>query len=322
MPRALIFGGAGQDGILLSQFLLSMDYDVHCVVRVQSVAGERLPLEAPGVVVHRADLTDAQQICALVQSVSPSEVYNLAAESSVAASWKTPTRTMTTNALGTVHLLEAIRVASDAGHTMRFYHASSSEMFGRTQTVPQVETTRFEPVSPYAVSKVAAHHMVTTYREAFDLYSVCGILYNHESHYRPASFVTRKITSTVAKIKLGLESTLQLGTLDVSRDWGYAGDYVRAMWLMLQQDQAQDYIIATGVLRPLEEFVAVAFAAAGIQDWRDRVQTDLSLRRPTEVAALVGEASKAQTNLGCKPDVSFEDMIGGMVKHDLMELGG
>ena len=314
--KSLILGGAGQDGVLLASLLQSKGYEIHAVVRKGSNV-ESLSSLAGEAVIHEGDATDRDLMTSLVTSIQPTEIYNLAAKSSVGGSWKHPELTIDANLFSILNLLEVVRSATTPEYGPRLYQASSSEMFGQAVESPQRESTQFRPLSPYAVSKAAAHFLAQTYREAYGMFVSCGILYNHESRLRPASFVTRKITKAAAQIKSGKQNSLQLGTLDVSRDWGYAGDYVEAMWLMLQQDNPDDYIVATGKSRSLREFVETAFAAAGVEDWEDRVSVDPALSRPTEVSRLVGDAAKAEVQLGWIPGTSFAKMIQGMVEHDL-----
>jgi GDPmannose 4,6-dehydratase len=311
--KSLIVGAAGQDGVLLAEFLGSMDYEIHALVRAESDI-RAIPA---GAVIHRGDASDAECVADLISTVQPAEIYNFAALSSVASSWKYPRATIDANLHGVLSILEAVRAAGSASYSPKVYQASSSEMFGQATQAPQNELTPFQPVSPYAVSKAAAHFLTQTYREAYGIFASCGILYNHESHLRPTRFVTRKITNAVAQIKLGKQDVLELGTLDVSRDWGYAGDYVEAMWLMLQQSDPDDYIVATGTSRALTDFVALAFQSVGITDWQERVRVDSTLSRPTEVAQLVGDPRKAQVELGWAPRTSFEEMVEKMVAHDL-----
>ena len=315
-PKSLIVGAAGQDGMLLARLLQSKGYETHALVRARTdVAGLRAL--APRTVIHVGDALDGDLVASLISDLRPTEIYNLAAKSSVAASWSQPQETIDVNVSGVLNLLEAVRNSSGPQYAPRLYQASSSEMFGRAVESPQNEVTRLRPVSPYAVSKAAAHFLAQTYREAYGMFVACGILYNHESHLRPRSFVTRKITSAVAQIKAGKQDLLELGTLEVSRDWGYAGDYVEAMWLMLQQSSPDDYVVATGKSRSLTEFVAVAFQSAGIDDWANRLVVDPALSRPTEVARLVGDPTKAELELGWRPRTSFEEMIENMVRHDV-----
>jgi GDPmannose 4,6-dehydratase len=273
----------------------------HLVDRIQIVSG---------------DLLDQSSIGSILADVRPAEIYNLAAQSFVPASWSQPVLTGEFTALGVTRVLEAIRSVDP---TIRFYQASSSEMFGKVQAVPQNESTSFYPRSPYGVAKVYGHWITVNYRESYDLFAACGILFNHESPRRGKEFVTRKISDGVARIKLGLAKELRLGNLDAQRDWGFAGDYVRAMWLMLQQDRPDDYVIATGRTHAVREFVRLAFAAADL-DWEQYVVVDPRYYRPAEVDLLVGDATKAKRVLGWAPEVSFEELVERMVRADLDRL--
>jgi GDPmannose 4,6-dehydratase len=317
--RALITGITGQDGSYLAEFLLEEGYEVHGLVRRASTdnrdrirhLGERISL-------HQADLLDQLSVVRVLERVDPHEVYNLAAQSFVPTSWLEPLLTADITALGVTRVLEAIRMV-DPG--IRLYQASSSEMFGRVQETPQNERTPFWPRSPYAVAKVYGHWITVNYRESYDLFACSGILFNHESPRRGIEFVTRKITHTVARIKLGMVNELRLGNLQARRDWGFAGDYVRAMWLMLQQDQPNDYVVGTGETHSVEEFVAEAFAHVGL-NWRDYVVIDPSLFRPAEVDLLVADAAKAERELCWKPTIRFRDLVTMMVDADLEALTG
>ena len=312
--RALITGITGQDGSYLAEFLLDKGYEVFGLVRRTSTINfsridhiqDRLRL-IPG------DMLDQTSLQLALAECQPHEVYNLAAQSFVQTSWTQPVFTGDVTALGVTRLLDAIRHVDPA---IRFYQASSSEMFGKVREVPQRETTPFYPRSPYGVAKVYGHWITVNYRESYNLYAVSGILFNHESPRRGLEFVTRKVTHTAAKIKLGLASELRLGNLDARRDWGYAGDYVRAMWLMLQQDKAEDYVIATGETHSVEELVSVAFEYVGL-DWKQYVVQDPRFMRPAEVDMLVGDASKAGKALGWEPQITFTDLIHRMVDADL-----
>jgi GDPmannose 4,6-dehydratase len=318
VTTALVTGAAGPDGVLLCQLLLSSDVRVMGLVRSSNALSDRLRVMAPGVERVRGDLTDRAGLSTLVARLQPDEVYNLAAMSSVAQSWALVDDVMATNTMGVVNLLEVLREhAQLSGRTPRFYQASSSEMFGLPAESPQDEETRFHPRSPYAVSKLAAHHLTINYRESYGMFACSGILYNHESPLREPHFVTRKITRAAAAIALGRQSELVLGDLDVSRDWGSARDYVEAMRLMLAHSEPDDYVVATGRSRTLREFLAVAFAAAGITDWEPYVRSDPALRRPVEVGNLVGDASKAKRVLGWSPRWTFEETIAEMVEADL-----
>jgi GDPmannose 4,6-dehydratase len=319
MKTALVTGITGQDGSYLAEFLLAQGYRVIGMQRRSST-------ETVGRIAHlldrielvQGDLLDQLSLIDIVQRYQPDEVYNLAAQSFVPTSWQQPVLTGEFTALGVTRMLEAIRlVKPDA----RFYQASSSEMFGKVREVPQRETTPFYPRSPYGVSKVYGHWITVNYRESYDLFAVSGILFNHESERRGLEFVTRKVTHGVAKIKLGLARELRLGNLDAQRDWGYAPDYVRAMWLMLQQDQPDDFVIATGRTHSVRQLCEIAFGCVGL-DWHDYVVVDPALIRPAEVDLLVGDASKARAVLGWEPTVTFEEMIERMVDADLRFLQG
>ncbi len=318
MPIALITGITGQDGAYLSHFLLERGYAVHGLLRRSAsaeVIGERLRWLGvlDRVTLHDGDLIDLSSALRIVQAVQPDEVYNLAAQSFVHASWQQPLLTGTVTGLGTVTMLEAVRLAWPQA---RFYQASSSEMFGKIQQEHQTERTPFYPRSPYAAAKLYAHWMTVNYRESFGLHASSGILFNHESPLRGIEFVTRKITDAVARIKLGLAREVMLGNLEAKRDWGHARDYVRAMWLMLQQDVADDYVIATGRTTRIADFCAMAFGHVGL-NWQDFVRTDAALLRPAEVDVLLGDASKAGGRLGWTPSVTLEDMVAEMVEADL-----
>ncbi len=319
MKTALITGITGQDGSYLAECLLEKGYRVVGMQRRSST-------ETVGRIAHlldrielvQGDLLDQLSLIDIVKRYQPDEIYNLAAQSFVPTSWQQPVLTGEFTALGVTRMLEAIRlVKPDA----KFYQASSSEMFGKVREVPQRETTPFYPRSPYGVSKVYGHWITVNYRESYNLFAVSGILFNHESERRGLEFVTRKVTHGVAKIKLGLAKELRLGNLDAQRDWGYAPDYVRAMWLMLQQDQPDDFVIATGRTHSVRRLCEIAFGCVGL-DWRDYVVVDPALIRPAEVDLLVGDASKARAMLGWEPTVGFEEMIERMVDADLRFLRG
>jgi GDPmannose 4,6-dehydratase len=315
--RALITGITGQDGSYLSELLLEQGYEVFGLTRRLSTANywrishllDRLTL-IPG------DLLDQLSLIRVLERVRPEELYNLAAMSFVPASWDQPMLTGEFNSQGVTRVLEAVRVVDSS---IRIYQASSSEMFGKVREIPQRETTPFYPRSPYGVSKVFAHYITVNYRESYGLFAVSGILFNHESPRRGLEFVTRKVTDGVARIKLGLEKELKLGNLSAQRDWGFAGDYVQAMWRMLQQDTADDYVIATGKSHSVQQLVEVAFQHVGL-DWRKFVVQDPALLRPAEVDHLIGDASKAAAQLGWTPAVSFEQLIKMMVDADLERL--
>jgi GDPmannose 4,6-dehydratase len=318
MKRALITGITGQDGSYLAEFLLDRGYEVHGMVRRASTEKfDRLEPVRDRVTLHQGDLLDQRSLVDALRAARPDEIYNLAAMSFVAVSWIQPTLTAEFTGVGVTRMLEAMR---EAAPEARFYQASSSEMFGKVLEVPQTEKTPFYPRSPYGVAKVYGHHITVNYRESYGLQASSGILFNHESPRRGLEFVTRKITWHAAAIKLGLASELRLGNLDAERDWGFAGDYVRAMWLMLQQDEPDDYVIATGVAHSVRYCVEVAFEHAGVSI-DDHVVIDPSFLRPAEVEHLIGDASKAKRKLGWEPEVSFEELIRMMVDADLALLG-
>jgi GDPmannose 4,6-dehydratase len=315
MPKkALITGITGQDGAYLSEFLLSKGYQVHGMVRRSSSTNfERIEHLRPRITLHRGDLLDQLSLITLVDKVRPDELYNLAAMSFVPASWEQPLLTGEFTALGVSRVLEAIRAVDPS---IRFYQASSSEMFGKVRQEPQNENTAFWPRSPYGVSKVYGHWITVNYRESYDLFACSGILFNHESPRRGKEFVTRKITDAVARIKHGLIDQLPLGNLEAMRDWGYAGDYVRAMWLMLQQETPDDYVVASGHKHSVRQFVEIAFDHVSL-DWKKFVRTDPSLMRPAEVSTLCGDAAKAKKVLGWEPKVDFESLVRMMVDADM-----
>jgi GDPmannose 4,6-dehydratase len=315
---ALITGVTGQDGRHLSELLLSQGYKVFGLVNGQREAGGKLfGVEFPAVQQIKGDLTDISSLAHALESVRPDEIYNLGAISFVGMSFRQPELTANVTGLGTLRLLDAVRLTG-LNDSARIYQASSSEMFGKVRETPQNELTAFHPRSPYGVAKTFAHYSCVNYREAYNMHVSCGILFNHEGERRGYEFVTRKISSTVAKIKLGKTDELRLGTLSPRRDWGYAGDYVKAMHLMLQQDVADDYVIATGETHSVEEFVDLAFEIAEIPDGKERfVKIDKEFQRPAEVDLLVGDPSKAIAKLGWKPQVDFENLVELMVKHDL-----
>jgi GDPmannose 4,6-dehydratase len=318
MPRALITGVTGQDGSYLAELLLAKGYEVVGVVRRTSHHSyERIDHLLDRLSIMAADLLDQHSLTEVVRAAKPDEVYNLAAQSYVPTSFSQPVLTGEFTALGVTRILEAVRLAHPSA---RFYQASSSEMFGKVQETPQNERTPFYPRSPYGVAKVYGHWITVNYRESYGLYAVSGILFNHESPRRGIEFVTRKITDGVARIKLGLAKELRLGNLDAKRDWGYAGDYVEAMWRMLQRPTPQDYVIGTGVTHSVRELVELAFAHAGL-DWRQYVVTDQAHMRPAEVDLLIADPAKARAELGWTPTVSFEGLIGMMVDADLDRLG-
>jgi GDPmannose 4,6-dehydratase len=317
--RAIITGITGQDGSYLAELLLSKGYEVVGTVRRASAPNFwRVQHILDRLTIKPADLLDQLSIIRLVDEVRPHELYNLAAMSFVPASWDQPILTGEFNAQGVTRVLEAIRQVDPS---IRMYQASSSEMFGKVREVPQSELTPFYPRSPYGVSKVFAHYITVNYRESYDLFAVSGMLFNHESPRRGLEFVTRKVTDGVARIKLGLADSLSLGNLDAHRDWGYAADYVNAMWRMLQQDRPEDYVIATGISHSVRDLVEVAFAHVGL-DWRTHVRLDPKLIRPAEVEHLIGDSAKARTKLDWAPTVDFAGLIDMMVDADLERLAG
>jgi len=312
--RAIITGITGQDGSYLAELLLAKGYEVVGTVRRSSAPNYwRIQHLLDRITIKPADLLDQLSLIRLVDEVRPHELYNLAAMSFVPASWDQPMLTGEFNAQGVTRVLEAVRQVDP---TIRLYQASSSEMFGKVREAPQNELTPFYPRSPYGVSKVFAHYITVNYRESYDLFAVSGMLFNHESPRRGLEFVTRKVTDGVARIKLGLSDTLSLGNLDAHRDWGFAGDYVDAMWRMLQQDRADDFVIATGISHSVRDLVEVAFGHAGL-DWRKHVTLDPKLIRPAEVEHLVGDCSKARQQLGWQPSIDFIGLVKMMVDADL-----
>ncbi len=312
--RAIITGITGQDGSYLAELLLSKGYEVIGAVRRASAPNLwRIQHLLDRVTLRPADLLDQLSLIRLVDDVRPQELYNLAAMSFVPASWDQPMLTGEFNAQGVTRVLEAVRQVDPK---IRIYQASSSEMFGKVREVPQTELTPFYPRSPYGVSKVFAHYITVNYRESYDMFAVSGMLFNHESPRRGLEFVTRKVTDGVARIKAGLAQTLTLGNLDAHRDWGFAGDYVKAMWLMLQQDRPDDYVISTGISHAVRDLVEVAFTHAGL-DWREHVRLDPQLIRPAEVEHLIGDSSKAKKELGWVPTVDFNGLVRMMVDADL-----
>ena len=318
MPKAVITGVTGQDGSYLAELLLAKGYEVVGVVRRTSHHSyERIEHLLDRIEIVPADLLDQHSLTMVMQEAKPDEVYNLAAQSYVPTSWSQPVLTGEFTALGVTRILEAIRLAHPAA---RFYQASSSEMYGRVTETPQRESTSFYPRSPYGVAKAYGHWITVNYRESYGLYAVSGILFNHESPRRGIEFVTRKVTDGVARIKLGLATEVRLGNLDAKRDWGYAGDYVDAMWRMLQQPTPQDYVIGTGVCHTVRELVEAAFGHVGL-DWRKHVVTDPRFIRPAEVDLLVADPSKAKAELGWTPTVDFAGLIAMMVDADLERLG-
>jgi GDPmannose 4,6-dehydratase len=321
LPTALITGITGQDGMYLAEHLLAQGCAVYGLIRGQNnPKRERLEDMLPGLELVEGDLLDPSSLIAALEYTQPDEVYNLGAISFVALSWKQPILTGEITGLGVARMLEAVRVVN---RDIRFYQASSSEMFGKVRESPQRENTPFYPRSPYGVAKVYGHYITVNYRESHGLYAVSGMLFNHESPRRGLEFVTRKISHAVARIKLGRQQELVLGNLDASRDWGFAGDYARAMHLMLQQPQPEDYVVATGRTHSVREFCELAFGHVGL-DWREYVKTDPKFQRPAEVDYLVGDASKARRKLGWRPTVDFEGLVHMMVDADLalVERGG
>ena len=319
MPRALITGITGQDGQFLAELLHEKDYQVFGLIKGQNnPKGDQIQSELPYVELVPGDLQDLPSLVAALEYTQPDEVYNLGAISFVALSFKQAELTANITGVGVLRLLDAIRMVGGTQHNpIRFYQASSSEMFGKVRETPQTELTPFHPRSPYGAAKVYGHHIAVNYRESYGLFACSGILFNHESERRGLEFVTRKVTNAVARIQLGLQSELVIGDLAPKRDWGYAGDYVKAMWAMLQQDEPDDFVVATGETHTVEEFVERAFAAAGIDDWRRFVRQDERFFRPAEVDLLVGDATKARERLGWKPEVDFPGLVTRMVHHDL-----
>ncbi len=322
MTRALITGITGQDGRHLSQFLSGKEgYQVFGLVHGQ--ANPKIGLvrgENPAVELVEGDLRDLSSLIAVVEQVQPDEVYNLGAISFVQLSFKQAELTAEITGLGVLRMLEAVRIVGGSqNNPIRFYQASSSEMFGKVHETPQNEGTPFHPRSPYGVAKVFGHYTTMNYREAYGIHASSGILFNHEGPKRGLEFVTRKVTNSVARIKLGLQDEITMGNIDSSRDWGYAGDYVEAMWMMLQQDEPDDYVIATGETHTVREFLDVSFRLAGIDDWAPYVKQDPRFMRPAEVDLLIGDASKARAKLGWKPRVTFEELVQMMYENDLAE---
>ena len=319
MPTALITGITGQDGLYLAELLVAKGYDVHGLIRGQN--NPKLDLVQrllPDVRLHHGDLTDMSSLIRALRDSQPDEVYNLGAVSFVAYSWENAALTTDVTAKGVLNMLEAVRLhAGDRPESVRFYQASSSEMFGKVQEVPQRESTLLWPRSPYGVSKVFGHYMTINYRESYGMHASSGILFNHESPRRGPEFVTRKISEAVARIKLGLQDHVVLGNLDAERDWGYAGDYVEAMWLMLQQPRGDDYVVATGEAHSIRDFLDIAFGHIGVSDWAPYVRQDERFMRPAEVDQLIGDASKAREVLGWKPKVSFGELVTMMVDADI-----
>ncbi len=315
--KALITGITGQDGSYLAEFLLRQGYEVFGMVRrTSTVRYERIQHIQPQLHLLQGDMGDLSSLITVISQVEPDEIYNLAAQSFVPTSWNQPVFTGDITGLGVTRILDAVRTVNPH---IKFYQASSSEMFGKVRQVPQSEETPFYPRSPYGVAKVYGHWITVNYRESYDLFTCSGILFNHESPRRGMEFVTRKVTYHAAKIKLELANEIRIGNTDAKRDWGFAGDYVRAMWLMLQQDEPDDYVVATGKTHSVERLLDVAFTHVGL-NWRDHAVRDPKFMRPAEVDLLVGDSSKAKSILGWEPEVSFEELIGLMVDADLKKL--
>jgi GDPmannose 4,6-dehydratase len=321
VKRALITGITGQDGRHLSQSLQTKGYQVFGLVHGQANPKiEMVQSENPALEFIEGDLRDLSSLIGVVEQVQPDEVYNLGAISFVQLSFKQAELTAEITGIGVLRMLEAVRIVGGTDNNpIRFYQASSSEMFGKVHETPQTETTPFHPRSPYGVAKVFGHYTTLNYREAYNIHASSGILFNHEGPRRGLEFVTRKVTNSVARIKLGLQEVITMGNIDASRDWGYAGDYVEAMWMMLQQDEPDDYVIATGETHTIRDLLDVSFQHAGIDDWSSYVKQDPRFYRPAEVDLLIGDASKAHKKLGWKPRVSFEELVRMMYEHDLAE---
>ena len=318
MRTALVTGITGQDGQYLAEVLHSEGYKIYGLMKGQrNPRAELISSQFPYVELVEGDLQDLSSLIAVLEYTQPDEVYNLGAISFVALSFKQAELTANITGLGVLRLLEAIRLVGGQNNPIRFYQASSSEMFGKVRETPQTELTPLHPRSPYGSAKVFGHHTTVNYRESYGLYTCSGILFNHESPRRGIEFVTRKVTNAVARISLGLQGHVSLGNLEAKRDWGFAGDYVKAMYLMLQQDEPDDFVVATGETHAVSEFVQLAFEAAGIDDWERYVKIDERFFRPAEVDLLVGDASKAKEQLGWEPQVSFRDLVTMMVAHDL-----
>jgi GDPmannose 4,6-dehydratase len=319
LPRALITGITGQDGRHLAPLLVGKGYDVYGMSRGQNNPKIQIVQEeTPELEIVEGDLQDLSSLIAVVEQVQPDEVYNLGAISFVALSFRQPELTADITGVGVLRMLEAIRVVGGSqDNRIRFYQASSSEMFGKVRATPQNEMTPFHPRSPYGTAKVFGHYTTLNYRESYGLHASSGILFNHEGPRRGLEFVTRKVTNAVARIKLGVQDTLTLGNLEASRDWGYAGDYVEAMWRMLQQAEPGDYVVATGETHTIRDLLDAAFQAAGIDDWQRLVETDPRFTRPAEVDLLIGDASKAREELGWQPTVDFPTLVKMMVDSDI-----
>lgn len=316
--KALITGITGQDGMYLAELLLGKDYEIFGLIRGQNNPKRAIvEKEIPGVNLIEGDLMDKSSLVRAIEKADPEEIYNLGAISFVAYSFNNPVLTAEVTGVGPINLLEAIRTTGRTQKT-RFYQASTSELYGKVRETPQTEMTAFHPRSPYGCAKAMAHYMTVNYRESYGMHASCGILFNHESPRRGHEFVTRKVTSSVARIKLGLQKEIRMGNLDSKRDWGFAGDYVEGMWQMVQQDQADDYVLATGETHSIQELLDVAFSEVGIEDWSKYVVTDPEFVRPAEVDLLLGDPSKAKNVLGWEPKVKFEELIRMMVKSDLV----
>ncbi|HSH31954.1 MAG TPA: GDP-mannose 4,6-dehydratase [Candidatus Saccharimonadales bacterium] len=316
--RALITGITGQDGTYLAELLLSKNYQVYGLIRGQNNPKRPMVEQLlPAVELVEGDLSDMGSLVAALEYCQPDEVYNLGAISFVALSFKQPELTGNITGLGALRLLEAIRIIDGGKGKIRFYQASTSELYGKVREVPQTEMTPFHPRSPYGVAKAYAHYMTINYRESYGIHAACGILFNHESPRRGYEFVTRKVTSAVARIKLGLQKDIALGNIDSKRDWGFAGDYVKGMWLMLQQDEPDDYVLATGETHSIKELLDVSFKEVGIDDWSECVKQDPRFMRPAEVDLLIGDPTKAKTVLGWQSETSFSELIKMMVRSDL-----
>ncbi|MDP2750641.1 MAG: GDP-mannose 4,6-dehydratase [Nanoarchaeota archaeon] len=312
---ALITGITGQDGSYLAELLIEKKYKVYGLVRRTSTeSNERIQHLLNKIELIDGDLIDQNSIINAIKQADPDEIYNLAAQSFVKTSWQQPILTGEVTGLGVIRMLEGIKTVNDK---IRFYQASSSEMFGKVHEIPQKETTPFHPRSPYGVAKVYGHYITQNYRESYGIFGCNGILFNHESPRRGIEFVTRKISNAIARIHLGLQKEISLGNLDSKRDWGFAGDYVRAMWLMLQQEKPEDYVIATGETHSIRDFLDIAFKRIDIEDWSNYVKQDPRFMRPAEVDLLLGDASKARKNLGWKPEVNFKQLVDMMVDNDI-----
>lgn len=316
--RALITGITGQDGTYLAELLVSKGYQVYGLIRGQNNPKQKMVEDLlPQIELIEGDLGDMGSLVSAIEYCQPDEIYNLGAISFVAFSFKQPEVTGNITGLGALRLLEAIRIVDGGKGKIRYYQASTSELFGKVREVPQTENTPFHPRSPYGVAKAYAHYMTINYRESYNMHASCGILFNHESPRRGHEFVTRKITSSVARIKLGLQKDIALGNLDSKRDWGFAGDYVEGMWRIMQQNKPDDYVLATGETHSIKEFLTLAFKEVGISDWKPYVKQDPRFMRPAEVDLLIGSPAKAKKKLKWEPKVSFEELVTMMVQNDL-----